>query len=66
MMSKSSRRRRQPVEVKTMFEPTRLATEHLIEAYLSVVPLRRRTTTPMSRSEASEDADLIRPKSKRG
>ena len=35
---------RKLLEVKVMFEPTRLAAAHLADAYAQVVPLRRRST----------------------
>jgi len=43
-MSKSKRNARQTLAVTIMFEPSRLATEHLADAYAQLVPLRRRKT----------------------
>ena len=40
-MSKK-RRAQRALEVKILFEPTRLATKHLADAYAQVVPLQRR------------------------
>ena len=44
-MSKPKRNARQTLEVTIMFEPSRLATEHLADADAQLVPLRRRKTT---------------------
>ena len=43
-MSKPKSPARKPLEVTIMFEPTRLAAEHLADAYLHLVPLRRHHT----------------------
>lgn len=43
-MSKQPSPARKPLEVIVMFEPNRLAAEHLIDAYRQIVPLRIRAT----------------------
>ena len=45
-MSENKRSARKPLEVTVMFEPSRLATEHLIDAYRQLVPLRQRKSLP--------------------
>ena len=42
-MSESKSKAQKPLEVTIMFEPTRIAAEHLADAYLQLVPLRRRS-----------------------
>jgi hypothetical protein len=46
MMSKPKRPSRRTLEVTIMFEPSRLASEHLADAYARLVPLRRHGTSP--------------------
>ena len=41
-MSNPKRKARPPLEVTIMFEPTRLAATHLVDAYAQVVPLQLR------------------------
>ena len=46
-----------------MFEPTRLAAEHLADAYTQIVPLRLRTSNSSQRaseSHAEPSAPMIR------
>ena len=40
VMSNKERHARRTLEVTVMFEPTRLAADHLADAYAQVVPLR--------------------------
>ena len=48
-MQNPPRRARAPLQVRVTFEPTRLATEHLVVAYDQVVPTRTRVVgTPPS------------------
>lgn len=42
-MSKPERKARKTLEVKIMFEPSRLAAEYLADAYAQVAPIRRRS-----------------------
>ena len=64
-MSTMSKARRM-VEVPIMFEPTRLAAEHLADAYAQVVPLRHGARKPLESSPeaVSESWDL--PSVRRG
>ena len=41
-MSRDKGQAQCPLEVRSMFEPTRLAAEHLADAYAQVVPPRRK------------------------
>lgn len=53
-MDHANRTARKPLEVTVMFEPSRLAAEHLADAYRQLVPLRTRTVhrcEPEVRSE---------------
>lgn len=53
-MGYANRTARKPLEVTVMFEPSRLAAEHLADAYRQLVPLRARTvyrSEPAVRSE---------------
>jgi hypothetical protein len=62
-MSKSKRKARQTLEVTIMFEPSRLATEHLADAYAQLVPLRRRKTAraaPQTGADPNEAAPMRR------
>lgn len=45
-MRKSTRHTQRTLEVTIMFEPNRLAAEHLADAYAQLVPLRRRKVAP--------------------
>lgn len=45
-MRKSTRHAQRTLEVTIMFEPNRLAAEHLADAYAQLVPLRRRKVAP--------------------
>ena len=45
-MGKVKRNARKTLEVKIMFEPSRLATEHLADAYRQLVPPRSRKVKP--------------------
>lgn len=51
-MGKVKRNARKTLEVKIMFEPSRLAAEHLADAYSRLVPPRSRKTHP-SKSEST-------------
>lgn len=42
-MSKRERKARRTLEVKIVFEPSRLAAEYLADAYAQIVPLRIRS-----------------------
>ncbi len=44
-MSQAKRNARKTLEVKIMFEPSRLTAEHMADAYSQLVPLRSRKTT---------------------
>jgi len=48
-MSQQKSQARNPLEVTIMFEPSRLAAMHLVDAYSQVVPLRRRATSTPGR-----------------
>lgn len=50
-----TRRVRKTLEIKIMFEPTRLAAEPIIDAYLKVVPLRRRSLQAASEQEKAHE-----------
>ena len=55
-MSKPKSQAQQPLEVTIMFEPNRLAADHLADAYLQVLPLRRRAgQVRPERSEKNTD-----------
>ena len=45
-MGKVKRNARKTLEVKIMFEPSRLASEHLADAYSQLVPPRSRKANP--------------------
>jgi len=45
-MGRSKQKTRNPLEVTTMFEPSRLAADHLVEAYRQVVPPQGRKRKP--------------------
>lgn len=51
-MGRSKQKARNPLEVTIMFEPSRLAADHLVEAYRQVVPPQGRKRKP---SESSVD-----------
>ena len=45
-----------------MFEPTRLATRHLADAYAQVVPLRSRSQRPSAEVTVEVDAPVATPR----
>ncbi len=50
-MPKSAHKKLKPLEVAIMFEPTRLASDHLQAAYAHLVPThQRRIQTPVSQT----------------
>jgi hypothetical protein len=54
---------RKLLEVTIMFEPTRLATEHLADAYIQVVPLHLRSSNSSQKAldaHAEPSAPIIR------
>jgi hypothetical protein len=61
-MSKPKSPARPPLEVTIMFEPTRLAATHWVDAYAQVVPLRLRAapvpaaTPPVEENAVEENA----------
>jgi hypothetical protein len=58
-MSKPKRPARRTLEVTIMFEPSRLASEHLADAYAQLVPLRHHGTSPQVSPDRSDpDAEL--------
>ncbi len=64
-MSQTKRNARKTLEVKIMFEPSRLAAEHLVDAYSQLVPLRLRKTTRAPSEVGSETppAQVVRRRS---
>ncbi len=45
-MGRSKQKARNPLEVMIMFEPSRLAADHLVEAYRQIVPPQGRKRKP--------------------
>jgi hypothetical protein len=65
-MRKSTRHAQRTLEVTIMFEPNRLAAEHLADAYAQLVPLRRRkVASPTLRSTTGVEGpvSVARPRS---
>lgn len=66
VMSKPKRNARPALEVTSMFEPSRLAAEHLADAYAQLVPLRLRKAvrcTPEADADPTGDAQVARRRS---
>jgi hypothetical protein len=55
-MSKHTSKARAMLEVTIMFEPTRLATMHVADAYAQVVPLRSRSRRPLPEVKVEAEA----------
>jgi hypothetical protein len=53
-MNQAKRNARKTLEVKIMFEPRRLAAEHMVDAYSQRGPLRLRKTTHSTPEVGSE------------
>lgn len=64
LMGHVNRTARKPLEVTIMFEPSRLAAEHLADAYRQLVPLRTRTIR-RSEPEVGSEAQPAEVKTRR-